>query len=76
MSLKRMKLVNGDQLYVRNNIPYLSNEVNYSFCSDHPELLTIKYHGRSYRVYEDDFVATISWKNRNSGSKCMMGKAV
>ena len=27
-------------------------------------------------IYKDDFVVTISKKNRNLGGKCMMGKAV
>ena len=27
-------------------------------------------------IYEDYFVSTFSRKNRNPGSKCMMGKAV
>lgn len=27
-------------------------------------------------IYEDDFVVTISKKNRNLDGKCMMGKAV
>ena len=59
-----------------NNIPYLPNETNYSLCSDHSELVTITTMEGVVSIYEYNFVVTISWKNRNSGSKCMMGKAV
>ena len=59
-----------------NNIPYLPNETNYSFYSDHLEFVTITIMEEVVTIYEDDFVVTISRKNKNSSSKCMRGKAV
>ena len=38
-----------------NNIPYLPNETNYSFCSDHSEPVTITIMEEVVTIYDDDF---------------------